>query len=134
MRDGYESIIARATSVKDRLKGKYPVGPIQANGEPEFGYRIFETLPDGKPFPAIQTEASDMIAELLGELTLTRHRLQSLLDYVDVNTCKHENTHRGGVQWTICANCGAKWADGEGGFKPHEDAPVVQKARELLDG
>jgi hypothetical protein len=58
--------------------------------------------------------------------------LQELLDHVDETTCTHESTHRGGAIWTICDNCHAKWADDRGGFKPHEDAPAVAKARELL--
>ena len=33
------------------------------------------------------------------------------------NMCFHENTHRGGAIWTICDDCGAKWADDRGGFK-----------------
>lgn len=36
-------------TLKQRLRGRYPVGPI---------------LPDGKPFPLIQTEAADRIEEL----------------------------------------------------------------------
>lgn len=32
--------------------------------------------------------------------------------------CLHESRHRGGVIWEICDDCGAKWTDDEGGFKP----------------
>lgn len=58
--------------------------------------------------------------------------LQDLLDHVDETTCTHESTHRGGAIWTICDNCDAKWADDRGGFKPHEDAPAVARARAML--
>lgn len=59
--------------------------------------------------------------------------LRGLLDHVDRNTCTHESTHRGGFLWTICDDCGMKWADDKGGFKPHADAPAVAKARAVLD-
>ena len=57
---------------------------------------------------------------------------RALLDHVDVETCHHEDTHRGGHIWTICDGCGRKWADDEGGFVPHKDAPAVAKARAAL--
>ncbi|MDZ5615045.1 hypothetical protein U2261_10535 [Achromobacter xylosoxidans] len=61
-----------------------------------------------------------------------RAALADLLDYVDSNTCIHESTHRGGAIWTICDGCGMKWADDEGGFVPHQDAPAVAAARAAL--
>lgn len=59
--------------------------------------------------------------------------LQELLDHVDRETCRHEDIYRGGAIWTICRDCGRKWADDEGGFQPYEDAPAVAKARAILD-
>ena len=44
--------------IKNRLRGKYAVGPIMEDGEPEFGYRSF-----GEP-PLIQCEAADYIGIL----------------------------------------------------------------------
>lgn len=61
-----------------------------------------------------------------------RGALSALLEHVDRETCTHEETHRGGAIWTICDSCGRKWADDEGGFIPHEDAPAVAAARALL--
>jgi hypothetical protein len=58
--------------------------------------------------------------------------LKALLDYIDIQTCTHESIKRGGAIWTICEDCGRKWADDEGGFKPHVDAPAVAAAREYL--
>ncbi len=53
-----------------------------------------------------------------------RELLQQALDALDAASsaivagiCFHENTHRGGVLWTICDDCGQKWADDRGGFK-----------------
>jgi hypothetical protein len=61
-----------------------------------------------------------------------RAALEKLLRYVDDNTCVHETTKRGGSIWTICEDCGRKWADDEGGFVPHQDATEVAAAREVL--
>jgi hypothetical protein len=63
---------------------------------------------------------------------ITRKALADLLAHVDRETCTHEETHRGGVLWTICDSCGRKWADDEGGFVPHQDAPAVASARRIL--
>jgi hypothetical protein len=61
-----------------------------------------------------------------------RVALEGLLRHVDRETCTHESTHRGGAIWTICDDCGRKWADDRGGFKPYEDPPAVAFARALL--
>ena len=52
--------------------------------------------------------------------------LRAVTDHAARNTCLHEETYRGGVIWEICSQCGAKWADDEGG-KP-EDAHEIPKA------
>ncbi len=41
----------------DRLRGKYATGPLMPNGEPEFGWREFQTAP-------IQHQAADEIDRL----------------------------------------------------------------------
>ena len=47
--------------------------------------------------------------------------------------CEHEYTHRGGAIWTICDNCGTKWADDEGGPPQEVTMPkVMQKALAVL--
>ena len=61
-----------------------------------------------------------------------RKALKDLLDHIDLETCTHQNTHRCGAIWTICDDCGDKWADDRGGFVPHEDSPAVATARVLL--
>jgi hypothetical protein len=53
----------------DRLVGKYACGPTMANGEPEFGYRQFETAP-------VQHEAA---AHILGLETSLHAAEQSLV-------------------------------------------------------
>lgn len=61
-----------------------------------------------------------------------RRSLRKMLDHYDRNTCRHEETHRGGVLWTICDGCGEEWADDRGGFKPYEEPEFVSEARALL--
>ncbi|MGX5776952.1 hypothetical protein [Methylorubrum zatmanii] len=54
--------------------------------------------------------------------------MRNLIAEHDKNICLHEETHRGGAIWTICAQCGRKWADDEGGFQPYEEPPAVTAA------
>ena len=44
----------------------------------------------------------------------------------------HENTHRGGAIWTICDDCGQKWADDEGGMPGFAVPAAIQNAEALL--
>ncbi len=50
-----------STKLIDRLRGKYACGPTMLNGEPEFGWRVFETAP-------IQKEAAAEIERLRGAI------------------------------------------------------------------
>lgn len=54
--------------------------------------------------------------------------LRNLAEFVDQNTCQHEETHRGGAIWEICDGCGQKWADDEGGKPEFAHAPPVAAA------
>ena len=65
-----------------------------------------------------------LIAELRAALSVA-------LDHYNRRVCTHENVHRGGV---ICLDCGAKWADDRGGFKPYVEPLEITKAHELLKG
>jgi hypothetical protein len=58
--------------------------------------------------------------------------LAELLSYTEANECAHEETHRGGYLWTICGNCGRKWADDEGGFQPYVEPEPIATARRIL--
>ncbi|MEJ7805013.1 MAG: hypothetical protein WKG03_03705 [Telluria sp.] len=59
------------TDLVGRLRGTYSVGPIQANGEPEFGHRnLFEGT--GITPPAIDLEAADRIEQLEAELAAAK--------------------------------------------------------------
>lgn len=57
-----------------------------------------------------------------------RKVMRDLLREHDKHICLHEETHRGGVIWTICDHCGRKWADDEGGFQPYEEPAAVTAA------
>lgn len=61
-----------------------------------------------------------------------RDVLQGAVFEYDRNTCTHDELRRGGTIWTICCECGAKWADDEGGFVPHQDPPAIATARQFL--
>lgn len=58
--------------------------------------------------------------------------MRNLLSEHDKNVCMHEETHRGGFLWTICDQCGRKWADDEGGFQAYEEPAAVTEAWALL--
>lgn len=61
--------------------------------------------------------------------------LKDVTDYAERNHCYHEETYRGGTIWEICHQCGAKWADDEGGMPDDaRNAPApVAYARTILD-
>lgn len=77
---------------------------------------------------------SPALPDAAAEIERLRSALDGVLRYVDTQTCAHEDTHRGGFLWTICDACGMKWADDEGGFQPHVDAPAVAEARATITG
>ncbi|WP_019025344.1 MULTISPECIES: hypothetical protein [unclassified Thioalkalivibrio] len=58
--------------------------------------------------------------------------LKAVLRRDERNTCMHEDTHRGGVLWEICDQCGQKWADDEGGRPEWEDPKEWGQARAAL--
>lgn len=57
-----------------------------------------------------------------------------LVEYIEQNTCQHEETHRGGAIWEICDGCNAQWADDRGGKPKFAWAPIVLAARARLGG
>lgn len=54
--------------------------------------------------------------------------LETALDHYERNICHHDTTHRGGALWTICDDCGSRWADDRGGFKPFQYHPAILAA------
>jgi hypothetical protein len=62
----------------------------------------------------------------------TEEALAALLKWADAHVCHHDETKRGGTIWTICCDCGKRWADDEGGFKPFEEPWEFVRARRAL--
>ena len=60
--------------------------------------------------------------------------IRQLVEYIEQNTCQHEETHRGGAIWEICDGCDAQWADDRGGKPKFAWAPIVLAARARLGG
>ena len=60
--------------------------------------------------------------------------IQQLVEYIEKNTCQHEETHRGGAIWEICDGCNAQWADDRGGKPKFAWAPIVLAAHARLGG
>lgn len=56
----------------DRLRGRYANGPTMPNGEPEFGWREFQT-------PPIQHEAAAEIERLCGALQDIERKYQKVM-------------------------------------------------------
>ena len=67
------------------------------------------------------------------ECDALRAALQALLARDKQQTCQHETTFRGGVIWEICEDCGARWADDEGGKPKWTDPPEWIAARAALN-
>ena len=60
--------------------------------------------------------------------------IRQMLEYIEQNTCQHEETHRGGAIWEICDGCNAQWVDDYGGKPNFAWAPIVLAARARLEG
>jgi hypothetical protein len=59
--------------------------------------------------------------------------LGRLISDAEGQLCAHEETERGGTIWTICKQCGAKWADDQGGFPGYQRPAYIERAEaELL--
>ena len=65
-------------------------------------------------------------------LTTERETFQRLLEYAESQICTHEETHRGGAIWEICDQCGAMWADDEGGRPEFAWPKEIADARAAL--
>ena len=87
-----------------------------------FGRRVLATIDD----LTARAEAAEARIKRLEEV------LQGAISEYDRNVCHHETLVRGGAIWTICQDCGAKWADDEGGFVPYQDPPKISIARAAL--
>lgn len=90
------------------------------------------------------TEAADLIeqmaraaapkAEVAQGVTEGVYRaLADILSYAERQICMHENTHRGGAIWDICDDCGAEWADDNGGKPEFKWPKEIIAARSVFN-
>lgn len=89
----------------------------------------------------VKREGAEEIARLMVAAPKLAERVRVLeeslnwcINQIDNSTCQHESTHRGGAIWTICDDCGNKWADDRGGFVPYVEPKELAAAREALAG
>jgi len=65
-------------------------------------------------------------------IPLELEAMKNLLAWAETQLCEHEETHRGGVIWEICDQCGMKWADDEGGKPEYKEPQAITNAREAI--
>ena len=82
--------------------------------------------------PAAQAEPVEPVATLTAQRDALLEALKAMLHRDERNTCRHEETHRGGALWEICDSCGAMWADDEGGKPEWEDPKEWAQARAAI--
>ena len=97
--------------------------------EPEAVTGVLETA---RRFERDWLEASRDRDALRALLVEAGEALDRLLRRDEINTCQHDETHRGGVLWEICDSCGAKWAEDEGGKPEWKDPQEWIDARDII--
>jgi len=116
----------QARDLVNRLRGRYARGPIMANGEPEFGYRIFDRVPaipdaDGSMArPPIYEEAAKTI-----EALLARHVPRP-------GTIAEEPAKR--VECEKCGGAGWLWGHELDTYYPPDPSYGPDDTRYLCDG
>lgn len=70
----------KPSDISDRLRCRYPMGPIMPNGEPEFGWRDFSgAAPEGMVLPtALMLEAANHIDAQAAEIEALRQPWQPI--------------------------------------------------------
>ena len=81
---------------------------------------------------ASRSSVSDDSRDAARLLQQARDALQALSKHADGLMCRHEDTYRGGAIWTICRDCGQKWADDRGGFVPFTEPASLTTAFEAI--
>lgn len=82
--------------------------------------------------PDVVIATIDELLRLREENARLKEALENLLRFAECQICYHESTHRGGSIWTICDDCGAKWADDEGGKPEFKEPNEIVNARKAL--
>jgi hypothetical protein len=134
-----EALKADAKDCANRLRGKYAIGPIMANGEPEFGWQQHSGLPitqrKGDGFPPIYGEAASTIEALLTRieaLEAERDEARAGLAYV-LDRAVYGNSY--GVYGSDFQSCHFCQGGGAPGVAMEHDAdcPVSRYPRAVAD-
>lgn len=78
-------------------------------------------------------QAAADIKEINKRIGKLEEALRTLISFASKEICPHEETHRGGAIWEICDQCGAKWADDEGGKPEFKWPKEITNAQDLLN-
>jgi len=70
---------------------------------------------------------------LVGQVAALCDVMPDLIRLAENDNCSHQSTYRGGVLWEICDQCGAKWADDEGGKPPYVEPPAIVAASRAIE-
>ena len=81
-----------------------------------------DAVPETGADPDLIQEAAAELRRLHAQRDALLEALKDMLLRDEKNTCRHEETHRGGAIWEICDSCGSMWADDKGG-KPEWGEP-----------
>lgn len=77
-------------------------------------------------------ELSNQLASQELVIQELRDALEKITQFASVQICSHDETYRGGNIWEICSQCGAKWADGEGGKPEFVEPKQITEAIKAL--
>jgi hypothetical protein len=130
-----ECLVYQATALRSLAAER---DALKANQDKAQGYllRCLQSLyPNIEPLPdllGVCTLIDIVLAGQKAETARLREAMKNLLSYAERNECHHENIHRGGIIWTICDDCGGKWADDQGGLKPYCEPVEITAARQAL--
>ena len=104
--------IGRAFRIED---DKGATQTMLQHDSPHLNGRGWEILPEG---PSLTDELAEALQKVCNKYAST--------------LCAHDETYRGGLIWEICAHCGAKWADDEGGKPPYKENETLAMAEAVL--
>lgn len=116
-------VFVRNRNPPDRACGGEFVGGVMSRGSRSVSFN--EAIRKVVKTKDRDTKRADLFPELV-------EALRDLLARDQRNTCRHEETHRGGVLWTICDQCGLKWADDEGGMPDFVEPKEWTQADEII--
>lgn len=114
-------------------------------GEKTRGYDgVYVYYPDGDvaaivsgniaamPNPVSAQEMAEIIVNAVNSRDALVEAIEKLLKNPNLYPCEHTSTHRGGSIWEICDDCGASFADDQGGVPKHKEHPSITNAISAL--